>query len=192
MIDLPDYGYTSFSLRPNDPGGVVPGSLGGPDDRIPRPGYRYGIQFTTPLLDPVLAQQFQSLLEQGSRDDVSYPWPLDYAVSEPGAPLVSASSPAGSVIPIKGLVPGYSFDAGHVLAVISGGVGYVHKVTTAIDADGSGNVTVSVFPWTRVTFANNDVIEIRRPRIRGNLLWEGAGQGAIGKRPFTFTIAERI
>jgi hypothetical protein len=191
MIDLPDHGYSSFKLRLIDPGGAVSGSLGGDDDIIPRPGIRYAIEFTTGLLSSVDAQIMQVRLEAGARDDVSYPWPLDVKPRVAGAPVVNGASPAGNVLPVKGLLPGYPFVEGQPLAVISGGLGYIHRVTVPLEADGAGNAVLTVLPWTRTTFNDLDVIEIERPRIRGLLQWDGPSQGNIGARPFTFTISER-
>jgi hypothetical protein len=131
------------------------------------------------------------MLEQGARDDVSYPWPLDIKARPSGTPLVNGASPAGSVIPVKGLLPNYQFRQGQPIAVISEGIGFVHKVTTPTAADASGNATLPVFPITRKAFLNGDVVEIERPRIRGVLNWNGATQAAFGSRPFSFTVSER-
>lgn len=192
MIDLTDYGYTDYQLLPIDPGGQVDGVLGGPADIIERPGYRYAVQFTLPPLPSAKeARIFQSMLEQGSREDVSYPWPLDEKAVPAGTPLVSAASPAGSVIPIKGLPPYYQFRQGQALAVISEGIRFVHKAAAATTASSGGTVTLPVFPYTRKAFLLNDVIEVERPRIGGILTWQGAQQPAFGARPFSFTITER-
>lgn len=193
MLELPDHGYTSFQLQPLDPGGVVAGTLGGPSDIIARPGYRYAVTYTLPpLRTRDDARIFQSRLEQGSRDDVSYLWPLDYKPPPAGIPLVDGASPAGAVLPLKGLLPGYSFREGQPLAVIHAGVGYVHRVASPIVAETDGTVVLPVFPFTRVAFVDGDVVEIERPRIRGVLSWDGAQQGASGTRPFQFTITERV
>lgn len=192
MIDLPDHGYTSVNVQLLDPGGTVAGSLGGPSQTVDRPGVRYSVRFSLPMLNMYDARIFQSLLEQGSRDDVSYPWPLDFAVPAVGAPLVNGASATGSVIPVKGLLPGFQFKQGQPLAVISGGYGFIHKAVTPVAADAGGLATVSVFPLTRKAFVDGDVIEVQRPRIRGVLSWDGAAQGAYGRRGFTFGIQERI
>jgi hypothetical protein len=191
MIDLPDYGYTSCQITPIDPAGIVDGSLGGPSTIIDRPGYRYSAQFTLPLLSAKDARIFQSLLEQGARDDVSYLWPLDTKSLVAGSPKVNGASPAGAVIPIKGLSPNFQFRAGQPIAVISEGIGFVHKATSAQVANSIGVITLSVFPLTRKGFLNNDIVEVERPRIRGVLGWGGADQGSFGGRPFSFTITER-
>lgn len=191
MIDLPDFGYTDYQIQPIDPAGVVDGALGGPSDIIDRPGYRYAIQFTLPALSPKDARIFQALLEQGARADVSYPWPLDQKATPAKVPLVNGASAAGSVIPIKGLPANYQFRQGQALAVISEGIRFIHKASAATIADSSGNVTLPVFPHTRKSFLNGDVIEVERPRIGGVLSWQGAQQGSFGRRPFTFTITER-
>lgn len=193
MIELPDHGYGQFQLTPIDAGGVVAGSLGGPTDIIERPGYRYSISyFLNPLRARDDARIFQTKLEQGSRDDVSYPWPLDYRPPPAGVPLVNGASPAGAVIPIKGLLPGYAFRLGQPLAVISGGYGFIHRAAEPTVAANDGTVVLPVFPLTRRAFADNDVIEIERPRIRGVLTWEGTQQDASASRPFSFTITERL
>jgi hypothetical protein len=192
MIDLTDYGYTDYQLTAIDPGGAVDGALGGPSDFIDRPGYRYSMQFTLPPLPSAKeARIFQSMLEQGARDDVSYPWPLDFKSVAAGSPKVNGASPAGTVIPIYGLPANYQFKQGQPVAVISEGIRFIHKATATISANGSGQVTLPVFPYTRKAFLNNDVIEVERPRIGGILNWQGAQQPSFGARPFTFTITER-
>jgi hypothetical protein len=193
MIDLPDHGYVSRQFIAIDPGGRVDGSLGGPSDIIDRPGYRYGVQYTLPYLaSSKEARIFEALLEQGSREDVSYPYPLDIKAIVAGPAKVNGSSPPGAVIPVKGLVPGTMFRIGQPIAVVlADGTGCIHKVKTAVIADNAGHATLSVFPLTRMTFADNLVIEVERPRIRGILSWDGSTQEAFGARPFTFTITER-
>jgi hypothetical protein len=192
MIDLPDYGYVSHSVTPIDPAGVVDGALGGPSDIIDRPGYRYAVQFMLPAIPSAKeARIFQSLLEQGARDDVSYPWPLDVKAFPAGVPLVDGASATGSVIPLKGLVPNYQIKQGQPLAVISDGLRFIHKAAAAVTSDGTGHAMLSVFPYTRKAFLNGDVVEIEKPRIGGVLSWQGAQQPSFGSRPFSFTITER-
>lgn len=192
MLELPDHGYVGYQLSPIDPGGHANGILGGPTTTIDRPGYRYAVTFTLPSLGTTKdARIFQSLLERGAREDVSYPWPLDVRAAPAGVPVVDGASPAGAVIPIRGLVPNYQFKQGQPLAVISGGVRSIHKATTAQAADASGDLTLEVFPLTRRAFADGDTIEVERPRIGGTLAWDGAAQPVYGSRPFSFTITER-
>jgi hypothetical protein len=198
MIDLPHYGYLNATFQPNNPGGSIPGELGGPDDYMARPGYRYAIQYTLPMLNSAdEAREFQFLLEKASQgEDVSYPWPLDFnpGASSPSgsSPKVSATNPAGGVIRMKNLLDSYQFKLGQPVAVISGGVGYIHRAAEIMFADGGGTIVLPVFPWTRTTFNVDDVIEIQNPRIRGRLIWEGVPQGSFGRRGFTFTIVERL
>lgn len=192
MLDLPDHGYLDYQLTKIDPGGTVDGIMGGTSTTIDRPGFRYAITYMLPALGVTKdARIFQMMLEQGSREDVSYPWPLDFRPPPAGTPLVNGASPAGAVIPVNGLRANFQFLQGQPIAVISGDFGSVHKVTEATSADGSGAVTLPVFPHTRWAFADNDVVEVEHPRIRGVLTWDGAQQPAYGKRPFSFTITER-
>lgn len=193
MLNLPDHGYVNYQLTPIDAGGKIDGSMGGPADIIDRPGYRYSIRYDLPALPTADdARVFQLMLEQASREDVSYPWPLDIKSRVAGTPLVSGSSAPGSTLPVKGLIPNFQFRIGQPMAVIiADGTGFIHRAASATIADGSGNATVPVFPLTRTTFPDNAVIEVERPRIRGVLSWEGASQGTFGARPFSFTITER-
>jgi hypothetical protein len=196
MIDLTDFGYVSARVQLLDPGGSVAGTLGGPSDYIMRPGARFAVTYQLPELGSSDdARKFQALLEQGGQDDVSYPWPLDYrppTASLGGvAPRVNGSSPPGASLPIKNLVPGYSFRLGQPLAVISGGSGYIHRIASPVVVNNTGAITAPIFPWTRASFVDNDLVEIERPRIRGILSWDGSSQGSYGKRGFNFTITER-
>jgi hypothetical protein len=131
------------------------------------------------------------MLEQGAREDVSYPFPLDFKPAPAGTPVVDGASPAGAVIPIRGLVPNYQFKAGQPVAVVSGGGRSIHKATTAQSADATGSIVLDVFPYTRKAFLDGDTIEVERPRIGGPLTWPGVAQSSYGSRPFSFTITER-
>lgn len=193
MIDLPDYGYVDRKISPLDPGGVAEASLGGDPDYINRPGYRYAVQFDLPYIPSAKeARIFESLLKQGSREDVSYPWPLDVKAVVAGAPLIDGSNPPGASVKLKGLVPGCVIRVGQPFAVVlADGSGCIHEATEKVIAGDDGKATVSAFPLTRKTFTDGLVVEIEKPRIRGVLSWDGSTQGAFGARPFSFTITER-
>jgi hypothetical protein len=193
MIDLPDYGYVNRTITPIDAGGAVAGSLGGASDYIDRPGYRYAVQFELPAIPSGKeARIFETLLEQGARQDVSYPWPLDQKPIVAGTPLINGSTPPGASLPLKGLLPSAIIRVGQPLAVIlADGTGFIHKSTTEVIADSLGHATLTVNPLTRTTFADGLTVEIEHPRIRGILSWQGSSQGGFGRRGFTFTITER-
>jgi hypothetical protein len=193
MLDLPDHGYIECRVFAVDAGGPADGSLGGASDYINRPGTRYGVQLTLPQIASAKdARIFQSLLEQGSREDVSYPWPLDMRSLAAGVPLINGSTPPGASVPLKGLVPGFVMRVGQPFAVVlADGSGSIHKARSEVIADNAGHATVPIFPWTRTTFADALVVEIEHPRIRGILSWDGSTQPAYGRRGFSFTITER-
>jgi hypothetical protein len=196
MIDLPDYGYVMRSIQPIDPGGALPGTLGGPSDYMSRPGYRYAVTYQLRELPSAYeARRFEALLERGSQEDVSYPFPLDFAPGPScplgGIPLIHLTNPAGGSLLMNGLLPFYQFKMGQPFSVQRGGLGYIHRAAESTFADSEGHVTVPVFPLTRITFGENDVVEIQKPRIRGILTWEGSDQPAYGRRAFRFTITER-
>lgn len=193
MIDLPDHGYVNRTITPVDAGGNADGSLGGPSDYIDRPGYRYSIQFELPPIPSAKeARMFETLLEQCSRSDASYPWPLDEKACVAGSPVVDGSNAPGATLKLRGLTPGCVIRVGQPMAVIlADGTGFVHKATAQASAGDDGKATVSVFPLTRTTFADGLKVEVERPRIRGQLSWQGSQQGSFGSRPFSFTITER-
>jgi hypothetical protein len=200
MIDLPDHGYTNVNVSSTDPGGPLAGTLGGPSEYINRPGARFSVTYDIGALRSAdEARKFQALLEQGSREDVSYPWPLDFAPPVAGAvgnfPHVNVvgSSPAGAVIPMAGLLPGYPFKLGQPVAVVlASGMGFVHRVSEPSVAAGDGTILLPVFPWTRTAFPDASVVEVEHPRIRGILSWSPPDQGAAAYRAFRFTITERL
>jgi hypothetical protein len=151
------------------------------------------VQFTLPQIPSAKeARIFEALLEQGSREDVSYPWPLDMRSLAAGVPLINGSTPPGASVPLKGLVPGFVMRVGQPFAVVlADGSGSIHKARSEVIADNAGHATVPIFPWTRTTFADALVVEIEHPRIRGILSWDGSTQPAYGRRGFSFTITER-
>lgn len=167
--------------------------MGGASDYIERPGYRYSVQYDLPpLASATEARIFEALLEQASREDASYPWPLDQRSLAAGAPVVDGSNPVGGTIALRGLIPGFQFRIGQPFAIVmADGTRFIHKAKVATAADALGEATVPVFPLTRDVFPDGTTVEVERPRIGGILSWEGSTQGAFGKRPFSITITER-
>jgi hypothetical protein len=193
MIDLPDHGYVTRTLSLVDASGTADGSLGGPSQRIDRPGLRYAVTYEIkPLASSGDARIFEAMLEQGLRDDVSYPWPLDVKSLAAGVPLVDGVNPPGSTLFLKGLTPQFQFRIGQPFALINAaGVACIHRAAAGVAADAGGHATLQVFPDLRVSFEDNDVVEVERPRIRGLLSWNGSDQGPAGVRAFQFTVTER-
>jgi hypothetical protein len=192
MIDFPDYGYVQNNVQLLDAGGIASGELGGPFDIIDRPGLRYGVSYSTPTLNMKKAQEFQAYLERGLRDYVSYLWPLDFrplSVTSSNA-HVNGLTPAGSTVVLAGLPGGYALKRGQPLSFTNGSFWSIHRVVDPVHADGTGAVTVEVFPWTRFTLPNASLVEITKPRIRGVLTWDGASQPSFGGRSFSFGIKE--
>lgn len=191
MIDLPDHGYVNHSIGFVDAGGIASGALGGPSDIVDRPGLRFRASFVTPQLNMEDARIFQTLLEQGLRDYVSYPFPLDFRPLPSGpSTSVNGTNPAGSTISLQGFLWGYTFKEGQPFAIKdSNGFGYIHRAKAPVTFP-AGSGTVSIWPWTRKTFINGHDVEIEKPRIRGVLSWEGSDQGAFGARSFGFSITE--
>jgi hypothetical protein len=198
MIDLPDYGYVMRNVQLADPGGALPGTLGGPSDYIARPGGRYTVTIQTREMPTSEASVFEELLEQANQQDASYPWPLDFrppVASAPGSyPHVNGAQPAGGGLVLTGFIPGYQIRRGQPFEVFNvvQGTGYIHKAASTQTADGTGTFNpLLLFPWTRTSFADDDRVHIERPRIRGILQFQGSSQPAYGRRAFQFSITER-
>ncbi|GLT01810.1 MAG: hypothetical protein AB7E60_15245 [Sphingobium sp.] len=163
-------GATPF-LR--DFGGVLTPSLGGPELRINRVGTRFGLRVTMPpLLSDEAGRLFVARLLQARFDRLLMEWPLlDFDPGTPGAPLISAAVSGGSVIGIKGLAAGYQVREGQFFSIVHGGRRYMHMFTAAATASGAGVIAAAtIFPMLRSNLAVNDVLEIAKPMIEGNVL----------------------
>lgn len=175
-------------------GGVLSPYLGGPEQLINRIGTRWGQRVTfPPLRSGEEGRLFISRLAQASEDRLVMRWEGgEPATGNPGAPMVRAAA-TGSVLPLKGLTPGYAVREGWFFSLIHGGRRYVHMFAAAGAADGSGNLDAAIFPMLRIQAAANDVVEISLPMIEGlvqpgdELAWEMA---LARRTSVSFTIVE--
>lgn len=150
-----------------DFGGELTPFLGGPVQRINRIGTRLGLRVTMPPMRGATARQFQARLLRGKQERVLMEWPLmDLSVGSPPSPAINSTS-SGTALSIKGLGAGYAFVEGQPISVLSGSRYYMHILTGAATANGSGVAAVSIFPPTRVTYATNDIVQITAPIIEG-------------------------
>lgn len=178
---------------PIDFGGVQKPFLGGPEQRQNRLGMRMGLRVTMGVLRGVVARQFTSRLMRGLTQGVLYDWPLlDLDPGSPPAPAIAATS-TGTAIQVKGLGAGYLFVEGQPLSVIHDGRRYMHLTTGVIAANSSGVAVVGINPPTRVSYSENDTVEIVQPKIQGFIAtgdeagWDMAIEHTMG---FGFTITE--
>lgn len=194
-VTLPTCPYPNdYQVLLRDFGSVLTPFLGGPEQRINRLGTRFGLRLSMPPLDADEGMVYLSRLLQGKQSTVTLPWPLlDFDPGTPGAPLVSANVSSGTALPIKGLTPGYTVKEGQFFSIIHAGRRYVYMFTANGTANGSGNLSASIFPMLRAALSTNDVIEIAQPKIEGLVLpgeelsWQIDLSNA---REFSFSVME--
>ncbi len=196
VISLPDAAVPN-SVTPylRDFGGILTPFLGGPEQRINRPGARFGLRVTLPP-KPTKdeAMVIHSRLLRAREDRLLMEWPQpDFDTGNPGAPKLAAAVASGTVIPLSGLTAGYPIKEGQFASIIHAGRRYLHMFAADAVASAGGAVTVSMWPMIRTPLSAGDVVEIARPMIEGlvnpgdELSWQIAVQRVAD---FNFTVAE--
>jgi hypothetical protein len=151
-------------------GGVMQPFLGGPAQMINRMGTRLGVRFTIP--PTVYADKGMALISRLMRaksDRLVTEWHQPgFAPGTVGVPLVAAAVSGGTTLQIKGLPAGKVVREGQFLSVVRGSR-YLHSFAADGAADGSGNLSASVWPPIRTLLLVNDAIEIATPQIEGHV-----------------------
>jgi hypothetical protein len=80
------------------------------------------------------------------------------------SPLVNGASQTGNTLAIDGLSAGSTALAGDYLSLGTGSSTHLHKVTQAGTANGSGQVTLDIWPRLRVSPADNATVTIASPK----------------------------
>lgn len=169
MITLPS------SPAPNDAqpamidfGANLRGALGARTVRVDRPGNRFRAAISFPLMKPAEAAIFVSRLLRAKSSFIRLPWPLlGISQGSPGSPVVNGAGQAGTAIALRGLTPSYQFREGYWISIIGGGNHFLHNVTNAVTANGSGQATVSIVPPLRFPFPDGAVVNVAQPMIDG-------------------------
>ncbi|WP_334182048.1 hypothetical protein [Novosphingobium sp.] len=196
VISLPDTAVPNSAIPYlRDFGGVLTPFLGGPEQRINRPGSRFGLRVILPSKRTKdEAMVIQSRLLRAREDRLLMAWPQpDFDTGNPGAPKLAAAVASGTVIPLSGLTAGYPIKEGQYASIIHAGRRYLHMFTADAVATAGGAVTTSMWPMIRTPLSAGDVVEIARPMIEGlvnpgeELSWQLALQRVAD---FSFTIAE--
>lgn len=195
-IDLPqlprDAGYAMRPVRAAT--SILRPAFGGPRLPLARKGDHWAIDVDVGGLEPVCGAALVADLVRAAGETVSLALPSMGADALLAAdPAVFGAGQAGSLLTVDGLPVGYSVRKGRMLSIIISGRRYVHMVTTAVVADGAGRATLAIWPMLRAQPANDDVVELRAPRIEGFV--EDGGAFETGLLPITtpkgFTIEER-
>lgn len=151
-------------------------STGAAVQTIYRPGSRFAIDFTFAKMPANVARSFTSRLVRAQRTGLRMPVPL-LGVSQgaPGAPVVNGNYPSGTVLPLKGCTPGYTFGEGYWITLVdAAGSYFLHTVVGSAIVNGSGNVTLSIETPIRAPFIDGATVLVTAPMIEGfieNVSW---------------------
>lgn len=154
---LLDFG---FLQRPSTGAGAL---------RVDRPGSRWRLEVSYPVMRADTARVFNSRLIAAKREGLKLTFPLlGVSQGSPGSPTVDGSSASGTSLPVKGLTPGYVVKEGYWLnAIDADGVRYLYNVRATVAADSSGDATLTVEPMIRAPLADGDEIVLDKPMIEG-------------------------
>lgn len=194
-IDLTSRFFRTGKPRFLDYGGELAGPLGGDVLRLNRLGSRFALEVSWALVpeEPdgrTLAQDLRLAKEQGAL--YRFPQP-GLRIGVPGAPVVDGAVAGGSIVPLRGLAPGYAFRYGQFLSFVHDGRRYLHSAAALAIAGGAGDVELTIHPMLRISLADGDVAEVAQPMIQG-LLGGGDIEHEIMREPLVgfpaFTITE--
>lgn len=185
----------SYSMRPvKGASSVLRPAFGGPRLPLARKGDHWAIDVDVGSLDPDCAAALIADLVRASGETVSLALPT----MGTDAPLAAdakvwGAGQAGSLLTVDELPVGYTVRKGRFFSLITAVRRYVYIVTAPIVADGSGRAILPIWPMLRAAPADNDVVELRAPRIEGFI--DDGGQFERGLLPLAtiakFAIEER-
>jgi hypothetical protein len=83
-----------------------------------------------------------------------------------GTPLVNGASQSGGVLVIDGATPSVTgwLKAGDYIQLGSAGTSRLHKVLQDVNSDGSGNVTLDIWPHLRLSPTDDATVVISNPK----------------------------
>lgn len=130
------------------------------------PGQAWGASITLPPMEQTVAEQWVAwLLSLNGREGtflMGDPVQLTHRGVGGGTPLVNGGSQTGNTLAIDGCptsTTGWLL-AGDMIQLGSGSSTRLHKVLTQADTDGSGEVTLDIWPRLRESPANNAAVTI--------------------------------
>ena len=123
----------------------------------------------TPALAAAAARGIQAARAKARADasTLVFLWPQPTAALAIGGPTVSGAGQAGSLLTVGGLTPGATIPAGTFFSFWSGGRNYLHALTAAATADGSGAATLAIAPMLRVFPDATAALNFSAPAIEG-------------------------
>lgn len=154
-----------------DFGGQLKPFMGGPVQTIMRLGSRFALEVELPTMrtEPdgrlwgarlVRAKIFGALM--GFRQD-------GLAIGLPGAPVVDGAGQTGFALHLRGFRGSYAVREGQAFSLVHAGRRYLHFAAAPGIADGSGALTLSIYPMLRISPTDGDLCEFSAPMIQGSL-----------------------
>lgn len=98
----------------------------------------------------------------------------ELVIGTPGTTLVNGAGQSGYSLTLDGATAGYVFKKGQLFNHITSSRKYLYSVQAEATANGSGQVTLSIWPLLRVVPADNAALDFATPVIEG---WIEIGGG---------------
>jgi hypothetical protein len=142
-------------------GGDLVSSLGGPTQRITRPGTRYGADITLPTLDAPCAAEWLAVALQADTvgDTVGLVMPQTIAAMRTMTGVTGTGNAGTASVQITGSTP----EVGAWFSFIAGGRHYLHLVTAVKTA---APVTLTITPLLRASITSAP-LEFEAPILEG-------------------------
>lgn len=184
---------TNYAMRLISAANTLNPAFGGARQRIGRKGSHFGLDVEVPALrQGECGMALIADLCRAELETVTLPIPEGRDPINYGSPLVNGAGLAGTSLPVDGLPAGRVVPKGKMLSVIMAGQRYVHLVTADAAANGSGQVTLAIWPMLRRPTIDNAVVELAAPKIEGFITagqdWSIGRMRSVGVK---FTIEER-
>ena len=145
----------------------VTSMVGGNRQRNNRKGDHYRARFEMEPLSYDQSRKWRSLMKGSDTVVMTIPQPeIDLGtVNATGA--VNGAMPLGTTLPADGLGAGAVLRKGQMISIITAGRRWTYALDADVTANGSGQADLLLEVMIRTLHADNDVIEIREPKIEG-------------------------
>jgi hypothetical protein len=184
----------AFSPYLVDAGGTQRGALGADLQRINRMGTRFGATVPMPPCDAAAeGRVLVSRLVRGTQEGLRLALPLlGFEPGSTGLIVVDGAGQAGSTLAIKDATPGYAFKEGQWFNHFDGERYKLYQLAGDMEADGSGQAELPIFPMLRAEPGDEDLLVFGAPVIEGLVVderpsWEASLAHHIA---LTFTLEE--
>lgn len=156
-----------------DYGGIMRSGSGAVAQRVDRAGSRFRIEVGFPPMPAATGRMFLARLIQAKRDGIKIAYPLlGVSQGSPGSPVVNGAGQSGTTLNVRGCTAGYAVQEGYWFSVSNGTRSYLHVITAAATANGTGQMALSIAPALRFPFADGAAINLTAPVIDGFVVGE--------------------